>query len=155
MRTQLVNRNDPERILVNILNAEASSATTGFGMCFAMGNEDVVASANGVDAVFFTRSAELNPAFIGVAQKDIAANTYGPVIAWGYASVALSQEANVTVGLLAGNSLLIGGAQQGTFTSAAAAWETASTLVYKYVVNVTTQSTNGGINYTAGFVRAL
>ena len=156
MNIQLLNRTDPERILVNVLNGEASSLTTGYGVCLAVGNEDVVASANGVTAVMFTTSAELNPAFIGVAKGDIAPNAYGPVISWGFAdSIALSQEANVTVGLLAGASLLIAGAQAGTFTSAAAGWETISTFAGKYVVNATTQSTNGAINFTRGFVRCM
>lgn len=156
MQIQLLTRTDPERILVNVKNISGDTITTGFGVCLAVGNEDVAASADGVGAVLFTASAELNPAFVGVSKSDIANNGYGPIIAWGFAdSVALSQEANVTVGLLAGNSLLIAGAQGGTFTSAAAAWEVLSTVANKYVINATTQSTTGGINYTKGFVRAL
>ena len=155
MQIQLLNRTDPERILVNVLNGEASSLTTGFGVCYAVGNEDVVASADGVAAVLFTTSAELRPSFVGVAKGDIAANAYGPVIAWGVAdSIALSQEADVTVGLLAGASLLQAGAQAGTFTSGLAP-EAISTYCGKYIVNATTQSTNGGINYTKGFVRCI
>lgn len=156
MQIQLVNRTDPERVLINVKNVEASSMTTGVGVCLAIGNEDVVASTDGINAVMFTNSAELKPAFVGVAKRDIASNAYGPIIAWGWAdSIALSQEANVTCGLLAGQSLLIPGAQQGTFTSADAAWEALSTLAGRYVINATTQSTNGAINYTKGFVRAL
>ena len=156
MQIQLINRTDPERILVNVKNISGDTITTGFGVCLAVGNEDVAVSADGVGAVLFTASAELNPAFIGVSKGDIANNGYGPIIAWGFAdSIALSQEANVTVGLLAGNSLLIAGAQGGTFTSAGAAWETISTFCGKYVINATTQSTNGAINYTKGMIRAL
>lgn len=155
MQIQLINRNDPERILINVLNGEASSLTTGFGVGLAIGNEDVVASANGVTAVMFTNSTELRPGFIGVAKSDIAPNGYGPVIAWGFAdSIALSQEANVTVGLLTGSSLLRAGAQAGTFTSGLAP-EAISTYMGKYVVNATTQSCTGGINYTKGLVRCL
>ena len=156
MQVQLAVRTDPERVFVNVKNISGNTITTGFGVCLAVGNEDVAASADGVGAVLFTASAELNPAFVGVSKGDIANNGYGPIIAWGFAdSIALSQEANVTVGLLAGNSLLIAGAQGGTFTSAAAAWETLSTVAGKYVINATTQSTNGAINYTKGMVRAL
>ena len=155
MQTQLAIRTDPERVYINVLNGEASSLTTGFGVCLALGNEDVVASANGITAVLFTTSAELNPMFIGVAKGDIAPNAYGPVLAWGFAdSIALSQEANVTVGLLTGSSLLRPGAQAGTFTSALAA-QAISTFCGKYVVNATTQSCNGAINYTKGMVRCL
>ena len=155
MQIQQLIREDPERVLINVLNSEASSLTTGHGVCLAIGNEDVAASADGVSAVLFTASTELNPSFIGVAKRDIAPNTYGPVISWGFAdSIALSQEAGVTVGLLAGASLLQPGAQAGTFTSGLISEDT-STFMYKYVINATTQSTNGAINDTRGFVRCL
>lgn len=155
MQIQQVVRTDPERVLINVKCVEASSITTGFGVCLAVGNEDVAASADGINAVFFTASTELNPAFIGVAKRDIASNAYGPVICFGWAdSVALSQEAAVTVGLLAGASILIPGAQAGTFTSSITN-QNVSTLMYRYVINATTQSTNGAINYTKGFVRAM
>lgn len=155
MLIQQLNRTDPERILINVRSAEGSSLTTGFGVALAMGNEDVAASADGVDAVLFTNSVELRPAFVGVAKADIADGSYGLVIAWGYAgSIAISQEADVTVSLLTGASLLQAGAQSGTFTSALAP-QAISTYMGKYVVNASTQSANGAINYTTGFVRCL
>lgn len=155
MQIQLLNRTDPERVLINVKNVNATTITTGFGVCLAVGNEDVAASADGINAVFFTASTELNPAFIGVSKADIAVNAYGPIIGFGWAdSIALSQEANVTVGLLTGASLLIPGAQAGTFTSGIAP-EAVSTLMFKYVINAMTQSTNGAINYTKGLVRCL
>lgn len=154
MQTQLLNRTDPERVLINVKNISGATMTTGFGVCLAAGNEDVAASADGIGAVLFTASAELLPAFIGVAKADLANNAYGPVIGWGACSVALSQEANVTCGLLAGVSLLQAGSQAGTFTSGLAP-EAISTYMGKYVVNMATTSTNGGINYTLGLVRAL
>lgn len=155
MQTQLLTRTDPERILINVQNISGDTMTTGFGVCLAVGNEDVAASADGVGAVLFTADAELNPSFVGVSKADIADNGYGLVIAWGFAdSIALSQEANVTVGLLAGASLLQAGAQAGCFTSGLAP-QAVSTYLGKYVINATTQSTNGGINYTQGFVRCL
>ena len=159
MQIQQIIRTDPERVLINVLNSEANSMTTGTGVCFAIGNEDVVASANGVDAVHWDTSSELLPSWIGVSKGDIAANTFGLVIAWGFAdSIALSQEADVTVGLLAGASLLIpganAGASVGAFTSVPAP-QAISTFMGKYVINATTQSTNGGVNFTKGFVRCL
>lgn len=155
MQIQQLVRTDPERILINVKGVSASSLTTGHGVCLAVGNEDVAASADGINAVLFTSSVELNPAFIGVAKRDIAVNGYGPVICFGWAdSIALSQEADVTVGLLAGASILIPGAQAGTFTSAIAP-QAVSTLMFRYVINGMTQSTTGAINYTKGFVRAM
>lgn len=155
MLVQQLIRSDPERVLINVKNVAASSLTTGFGVCLAVGNEDVAASADGVNAVLFTASTELNPAFIGVSKRDVASNTYGPIISWGWAdSIALSQEADVTCGLLAGASLLIPGAQAGTFTSGIAP-QAVSTFMFRYVINAMTQSTTGAINYTKGFVRCL
>jgi len=159
MLLQQLIRTDPERILINVLNSEANAITTGTGVAFAIGNEDVVASADGVAAVHFETSAELNPSWIGVSKGDIAANSFGLVIAWGFAdSIALSQEADTTVGLLAGASLLQpganAGASVGAFTSGLAP-QAISTFCGKYVINATTQSTNGGVNFTKGFVRCL
>lgn len=155
MLIQQLNRTDPERVLINVRSAEGSSLTTGFGVALAMGNEDVAVSADGIDAVLFTNSAELRPAFVGVAKGDIADGSYGLVITWGYAgSIAISQEANVTVSLLGGRSLLQAGAQAGTFTSGLIP-EDVSTYMGKYVINASTQSANGAINYTTGFVRCL
>ena len=154
MQTQLGNRTDPERVLINVKNISGATMTTGFGVCLAAGNEDVAASADGVGAVLFTASAELRPAFIGVSKADLANNAYGPIIAWGAASVALSQEANVTCDITSGLSLLQAGAQAGTFTSGLAL-ESISTYMGKYVVNMATTSTNGAINYTLGLVRCL
>jgi len=151
-----IQRDTPERIYINVKNVSGNTMTCGYGICLAVGNEDVAASADGIGAVLFNASAELNPAFVGVAKADIADNGYGLVLSFGFCdSIALSQEANVTCGLLAGDSLLIAGAQPGTFTSANAAWEAISTYCGKYVVNATTQSTTGGINYTKGLVRCL
>src|SRR3990167_5527604 len=150
-----IQRNTPERIYVNVRNASGATMTTGFGVALAIGNEDVAASGEGIDAVLFTASAELRPAFIGISKGDIADGGYGPVLAWGRAdSIALSQEADTTCGLLAGASLLQAGAQAGTFTSGLAP-EAISTYMGKYVVNGATTSTTGAINYTVGFVRTL
>jgi len=47
-----------------------------------------------------------------------------------------------------------GTASVGAFTSVLAP-EAISTFMGKYVINATTQSTTGGVNFTSGFVRCL
>lgn len=155
MQIQLVNRGDPERVLVSVKNIEAVTLTTGMGVCLAVGNEDVAASADGVGAVLFTTSAELRPAFVGIAKRDIASNAYGPVIAWGWAdSILLSQETDKTVGLLAGATLLMAGGLAGSFTSTLTP-QAVSTYMGKYVVNAITTNISSALPYTSGLARCL
>lgn len=155
MEVQMINRSDPERVLISVKNIEAVTLTTGMGICLAVGNEDVAASADGNAAVLFTTSSELNPAFVGVAKRDIATNAYGPVIAWGWAdSILLSQETDKTIGILAGAGLLLAGAAAGSFSSTLAP-EAISTYLGKYVVNAVTTNISSALPYTSGLVRCL
>ena len=155
MDVNLLGNTDPERIMIDVLNATGAVITTGMGVCLAAGNEDVVASADGISAVLFTASAELRPAFIGVAKSDIAANEHGLVIGWGLAdSVLLSQETDKTIGVLAGASLLGAGGLAGSFTSIGAP-ETISTYMGKYVVNVDTVNISSSLPYAKALIRCI
>ncbi len=155
MNIQQINRSDPERTYISVHNISGATITTGMGVVLAVGNEDVAASADGVGALPLTTSAELRPSFVGVASMDIADNSYGLVIAWGYAdSILLSQETDKTVGLLAGASLLQAGAATGSFTSALAP-QAVSTYMGKYVVLADTVNISGSLPYGKGFVRCL
>ncbi len=156
MLIQQIVRTEPERVVINVKNVEASSITTGMGVCLALGNAGAVASADGISAVMLpTTSNGLHQAFIGVAKGDIAANSYGLVVAWGFAdSVLLSQETDKTIGVLAGASLLKVGGAAGAFTSVLAP-EAISTYAGKYVLNVVTTNISSSLPYTKGFVRAL
>ena len=152
---QLV-RTEPERVLINVKNVEASSLTTGMGVCVALGNAGAVASADGINAVLLpVSSGGLHQTFVGISKGDIASNGYGPVIAWGFAdSVALSQETDKTVGLLSGAGLLQVGAVAGTFTSTLAP-QAISTYCGKYVLNAITANISSSLPYTKGFVRCI
>ena len=155
MQIPAIERTTPEKVFINVKNVDgAGSLTTGRGVCYAVGNEDVAASADGINAVLLSNSAELRPAFIGVAKADIAINAYGLVHCWGFVdSIALSFEADKTIGLLAGASLLRAAAA-GMFTSALAP-EAISTYMGKYLFVADTVNISGGLPYAKGYVRCL
>lgn len=155
MRIQQIIQSDPEKVYINVKNVSGAVITQGMGVALAIGNEDVVASADGVSAVPHTTSAEFNKAFIGVASEDIADNSYGSVLAWGFAdSILLSQETDKTIGLLAGACILQAGGGTGTFTSALAP-QAVSTYLGKYVFLADTVNISGSLPYGKGFVRCL
>ena len=155
MQIQRINRTDAEKVYLVVHNVEATSITTGMGVALAAGNEDVVASADGISAVRFTASAELRPSFVGVAKADIAANEYGLVQSFGYAaSISLSPKTYKTIVLLAGASLLGIGGGAGTFMSTIAP-EAISTYCGKYVVNMVTTNISSARPYTSGLIRCL
>lgn len=155
MLIQQLTRTDPERVLINVKNVEASSLTTGAGVALCGGTAGMITSTDGVSAVMYQTG--LPAGFLGVAKSDIAANAYGLVIAWGYAdSVLLSQETDKTIGIGANGCYLKPGpaGAGGAFASLALA-ENLSTLAYKYVLNLVTTNISGTLPYTKGFVRAL
>ena len=155
MLIQQIIRTDPERILVNVKNVEASSLTTGMGVCLIGGNAGSVTSVDGLSAVLLGTSAQLRPGFVGVAKADIPANSFGLCIAWGYAdSVLLSQDTDKTIGVLSGAALLTAGALNGSFTSTLAP-EAISTYCGKYIYNVVTTNISSALPYTKGIVRCI
>ena len=156
MQIQQVVRTEPERVLINVRCVEASSITTGMGVVLALGTAGTVASADGINAVILpVTSNGLHQSFIGVAKGDIASNAYGLVIAWGFAdSVALSQETDKTIGVLAGAGLLRVSAVAGQFASSVAA-EVISTYCGKYALNAVTTNISSALPYTKALIRCL
>lgn len=156
MLVQQIIRTDAEKILINVKNTDASSLTTGYGVAFAGGDAVLAVSADGVNALLLGTSANTGKQnFIGVAYRDIAANAYGLVQSWGLAaSVACSFEANKTIGLLNGASLLQLSAASGLFTSTLAP-EAISTYLGKYILNAATTNISGGVPYTSAFIRCI
>lgn len=156
MLVQQLIRTDPEKVLINVKNTDASSLTTGYAVSFAGGDAVLAVSADGVNALLLGTSANTGQQnFAGIAYKDIAANAYGLVQSYGFcASVALSAEANKTIGVLNGASLLKISAVAGLLTSTLAP-EAISTYLGKYVLNALTTNISGGIPYTSAFVRAV
>src|ERR1700757_2829130 len=88
MLIQQLNRTDPERVQLVVLNVDGSgsiSVGNGAAFTYAAGN----ASIDGISAVNIT--AALSRGFVGVATQNIAINAYGLVTAWGLVnSVAIS-----------------------------------------------------------------
>lgn len=158
MLVQQLVRTDPEKVLINVQNVDASSLTTGFAVALNVGDAAAVVSTDGIQALLLGTNANVQPAFIGVAYKDIAANAYGLVQCWGYAaSVALSGVGtSLTIGVLTGatNTLLQLGARAGTLFSTLKP-EAISTYCGKYIINALTTGVSANPAYTSGFVRCL
>lgn len=156
MLTQLLVRTEPERVLINVKNVEAASITTGMGVALCGGLVGAAASADGVNALNVGTAVGLNGSFVGVAKNDIASNAYGLVVAWGVASVLLSQETDKTVGCQTAASYIVPKSAHllGSFASAVLP-ETLSTFLFKYVINQVTTNISGTLPYTQGFVRCL
>ena len=160
MLIQQIIRTEPERVLINVKNVDgAGSLTTGYGVCLVGGAAAAAASADGINAVLMPASGSivasgLAPLFVGVAKSDIAINAYGLVVSWGGpTSVAMSFEADKTVGIVVNEGFLRAGGI-GTFTSAFLP-QNISTFAGKYVLNLNTVNISGGVPYTAAYIRAL
>lgn len=147
MNTQRANRTDPEVIRLIVKNVDGGgSITTGMGVALVVAG----ASIDGIQAVKTGTGAIKG--FCGVAKQDIAINSYGEVIAWGYAASVLISHEGTSITVTAGNTLKPG-AVAGTFASSVTD-EAASTLMYRYVVAANTNTISAAA-YVKGLVRAL
>lgn len=160
MQIQQLIQTEGERVLVNVKNVDGGgSLTTGYAVCLVAGAVGAAASADGINAVLRPIASSLvasglSPTFVGVAKNDIAINAYGLVVAWGGpTSVAMSMEADKTVGIVVNEGLLKAGGK-GLFTSALLP-ENISTQMYKYVQLLNTVNISGGVNYGVAIIRAL
>ncbi len=158
MLIQQLNRTDPEKVQLIVLNVDGSgSITTGMGAALV----GAVGSADGISAVKTTGTAGNAGNFVGVAVNDIPINGYGLVTAWGFArSVALSQSVG-SYTITSGDILIQSATFAGTFTSVVTN-AALSTAMYKYVVAASTMATPLGtgtisnpLPYMSGIVRAL
>lgn len=147
---QIGDRDTPETIKLVFKNADGSgSITTGLGISFV----EAGASIDGISAVKYAAGNLEN--FGGVADQDVAINSFGLATIWGLAnSVALSHVGS-SITITRGD-ILKPGAVAGTFFSSITA-QALSTLLYKYVIAATTPvavSTEAQA-FCKGFVRAL
>jgi len=79
MLFQRINRNDAEKVFLEVQNVSGSTATAGYALVLDVG-------AN-VDGVRVTQASATDvQAFVGVANADIANNAYGLVQCYGYRS---------------------------------------------------------------------
>ena len=130
-----------ERAYMTVKNVEASSMTTGYLVAICVGNS---ASFDGTQAVMPASGTAGNlPAFVGVAFRDIASNTYGLVQTYGpCGSVAFSnQGTSITINV---GDPLVPGAAKGTATSLAPTYANSG---FKYIL---ASNTAAAVSATAG-----
>lgn len=154
MLIQQLNRTDPERIQLMVLNVDGTgSISIGQGAAFpySAGN----ASIDGISSVNITTA--LARGFVGVATQNIAINAYGLVTAWGIVNSVQISNVGSSITITA-NDILRPGAAAGTFFSGINNSETLSTLSYRYVVAATTvpiDLSNLNQSFVKGIVRAI
>lgn len=152
MQVMQINRADAEKVLVAFKNVDGGgSITTGLGVSWVQAG----ASIDGISAV---RMLAANyEGFIGVSTSDVAINSYGLAVAWGFANSVLLSHVGTSITVTRGDVLKPGatGVAGGFFSSLAE--EAISTLLYRYVIAATTPvaiSTKAQ-SYCSGLVRAL
>ena len=152
MLIQQLNRQDPERIQIMVLNVDGSgSISIGQGAAFPISG----ASIDGISTVNVTTA--LTRGFVGVATQNIAINAYGLVTAWGIVNSVQISNVGTSITITAGD-VLRPGAVAGTFFSGANAVETLSTQLYRYVYAATTvpiDISNLNQAFVKGIVRAI
>lgn len=150
MRTQHLNREDAEQIVMSFKNVDGSgSVTTGMGVSLVQAG----ASIDGVSAVKY--AAGNLDGFCGVASRDVAINSFGDAIVWGYAKSVLISHVGTSITVTRGD-ILKPGAVAGTFFSSITD-QALSTLLYRYVIAATTPAAVSTLaqSYCAGIVKAL
>ena len=152
MQVQIINRTDPEKVLLSIRNVDGSgSITTGMGAALVV----TAASGDGIGCVKNVAGATTAQNFCGVALRDIAINAYGLVTAWGYAaSVFLSQ--SVGSWTITAGDVLIASGQAGAFTSVVTN-AALSQCLYRYVtaLGAVADTISNPRPYLSALVRAL
>jgi hypothetical protein len=143
-----------ERAFLNIKNVEASSITTGMGVCLRIGT---TASFDGTSCV---RSASGNaadlPGFLGVSVQDIPSNSFGLVQIFGNCLSVLVSQMNTSITLTAGDPLTPS-ALAGALSSVLGA-PTYAGSGFGWVIcsNPPTNSlSQAGPLYASGFIRCL
>ena len=150
MEVQQINREDPEVITLVVKNVDGSgSMTTGMGVSLA----NAGASVDGISAIKY--AATNVESFRGIAQKDIAINAFGKVIAEGLANSVLISHVGTSITITLGD-MLKPGAVAGTFFSSLTD-QAISTLLYRYVYAATTPVAVSTLaqSYCKGIVKAL
>lgn len=143
-----------ERVFVSIKNVDAASITTGNAVMLAAG---AAASFDGIQAVNAISTGALSlTGFLGIATKDIAVNSFGPVQIYGNCLSVLYSQMNTSITIGVGNPLtpssLIGALSSVTGAPTYAA----SGFAYVIASNTPSNSlSQAGPLYGSGFVRAI
>lgn len=135
-----------ERAYLTVKNVEATSITTGQGVCFRVGTG---ASFDGTSAV---RSASATtadlPAFVGIAAQDIASNAYGIVQVFGLVASVLLSGVGTSITVNAGNPLVPGAEPGGLFSLA----PTYAASGFKYVLCTNPPAAISASGYCSGYI---
>lgn len=135
-----------ERAYLTVKNVEATSITTGMGVCFRVGT---AGSFDGTQAVRADagNAADL-PAFIGIAAQDIASNAYGIVQIFGFVASVLLSHVGTSITVNAGNPLVPGDAPGGLASLA----PTYAASGFKYVLCTNPPAAISASGYCAGYI---
>lgn len=100
MQIASVNRDQSEKVFINVKNVEGATITTGLPVAYALGT-----SNDGVNATLANAAGEY-PGFLGVAVKDIPNNDYGQVQISGFVNSLLLSNVGTSITINAGDPLV-------------------------------------------------
>lgn len=100
MQLSKVNRDQAEKVFMNVKNVEGATITAGLPVAFALG-----VSNDGVNAVIANAAADY-PGFLGVATRDIANNDYGQVQISGFVGSILLSNVGTSITINQGDPLV-------------------------------------------------
>jgi hypothetical protein len=147
MNIQFLNRTDVSSVKIAIKNVDGGgSITTGMGVALVT----TAASFDGVNAVQHLVANQAS--FAGVASNDIAINSWGKAICYGYAASILISNVGTSITVTAGD-VLKPSTVAGTFFSSVTG-QAMSTLLYRYVQAGSTNTISAAA-YVSGLVHAM
>ena len=144
---QIGGRNGDRTYLV-VKNVSGAVITTGEGVSF-------FGAAGSIDGIGVSKLVAAGVhAFAGIADQDMASNAFGRIVSGGVADSVQISNVGTSITITKGE-ILKPGAVAGTFFSSVVA-QAASTLMFKYVVAMTTPVTISalGESYCKGLVKA-
>lgn len=151
MLFQRINRSDPEKVFIVVMNSYSTASLTNGQAC----EWDYTTDANGVSVTIpSARAASAGAACAGVVAETIAAGAYGLVQVYGYHSAVRVR--NMTGGspaMAAGSPLAVNSAGS---VFCLENWDTGSTNIQVYTIGFAIGKTTKWTTATvAAFIRAL
>lgn len=145
MQTQILNRNDGERIVQSVKNGGAATISKGMLVAYIVAG----ASVDGISVL--TAANTSTKGWLGIAEQDIPSNGYGLVCTRGLTASVMLSNVGTSITITAGDTLRnspVAGMMFSSITDAAM-----TNLFYRYVISVDT-ATVSAISYVRGIVRA-
>ena len=159
MWMQVVNRDDMDRVWLNMTNVDGQTITTHypvFKYTMATNTASVAVNQCG-QAPRATKAAGAEGSFIGLAYEDIPKGSSGIVQVYGYHESALFYIRNTSVTSIPGSALGPGSAAASVGVNATGAVQgILGPIVALNTINATQNSLSTGVNYADHvFIRAL